>query len=353
MSIRYIDGFEDYATADITNGNWNSNIVPVNAAISAGNGREGSCLRFSGTQNRYVTKTFDNQVTWIIGFAFRTGILPDTLQHGHFITLYDGVTVQASLHLNIDGTLQVCNGQVTVVTGGQSVSTLSINTWYYIEFKVTIADSIGAGTCKVRVNGVDWITVATGQDLKAGTNAFANAIGIGPFASGSSGWSTNIDFDDLYIADGVAGAVSGDNDFLGDVRVESLFPTGAGTTTNWTPDSGSNYARVNEVAPDTTSYVASSTVNNIDTYAMGNLSSTPLKIWAVQSGLVCRKMDAGSRSVAPVVRGADGDKIGATISVYDSYFNQQQVYEQNPLTSPADWTETSVNGIEMGFKLIA
>jgi hypothetical protein len=343
MSIRYIDGFEDYATADLTNGNWT--IKAGTVVISAGNGRNGSSLRCGAANGSNISKVLDSQATWIIGFAFRTTTLGTT----PILRLNDSGVDQVDLVVNTDGTLSVTRAG-TAVTGGQSVSSLSINTWYYIEFKVTIADSIGAGTCKVRVNGVDWITVATGQDLKNTANATANMITLGIIGAPSS--NPFLDFDDLYICDGVAGAVSGDNDFLGDLRVDSLLPTGAGTTTQWTPDSGSNYARVNEATPDTTSYVASSTVNNIDTYAMGDTPATSSKIWAVQSGLVCRKMDAGSRSVAPVVHGADGDKVGTTVSVYDSYFNEIQVYEQNPLTSPADWTDTSLNGIEFGAKLV-
>lgn len=346
MSVRYIDGFEDYATADITNGNWNQKTG--SPTISAGNGRNGASFRTPNGGGEYVTKTLDPQATWIIGFAFRTNAFyanPNVM-----VRLLDADTDQVDLVINGDGTLSVTRAG-TAVTGGTSTNALSANTWYYIEFKVTIADSIGAGTCKVNVNSVTWITVTTGQDLKATANATANGMVIGQIGFGY----TIFDFDDLYILDGVAGAVAGDNDFLGDVRVDSLFPTGTGNADVWVTDDASadNWEHTNDAAPDTATYVFSTTPGDIDTYLMGNLTTTPSKVWAVQTGLVTRKMDAGSRSIAPVLRGADGDKVGTTQPIGDSYFNYTQVYEQNPLTSPADWTETTVNSIEHGIKLIS
>ena len=335
MAVRYIDGFEDYATAQLLLGNWNA--IGAGVTIAAGAGRSGAALY---CPQKTATKTLDAQSTWIVGFAVKF----TSLAAGWFACLLDGATEQVTLCVAANNTLYIARGATSV---GASIQTVSPNTWYYIEFKVTVADSIGAGTAVVRVNGETWITVATGSDLKATTNAYADALRLG---NATAGYQY---FDDLYILDGVAGPVAGDNDFLGDVRVDSLLPTGAGSTTAWTPDSSSNYARVNEAAPDETSYVSSVTVDQIDTYAMANLATTPAKIWAVQTGLVVRKMDAGSRSIAPVLRGADGDKVGTTRSVGDSYYNYQQVYEQNPLTTPADWTESSLNAIEMGIKLIA
>lgn len=349
MSVRYIDGFDDYATADALLGNWNSS-GGSSHTISAGNGRSGASLRYTSfSSSLYLLKTFNNQATWIIGLAYKTSGFPSA--GAGIISLLDGSTIQCSLNISLTGLLGVYRNGTTLLTDGQSVQALSTGVWYYIEFKITIANSISAGSCKVRVNGVDWITVATGQDTQQSANAYASSImlhGVG----GSGGYT--IDFDDLYILDGVAGDVAGDNDFLGDIRVESLLPSGAGTTSNFTASAGSNYQCVDEATPNNdTDYVSSSTVNHIDTYAMGNLSLSPTKIWAVQVGIVAKKADAGSRSIAPVIRNADGDKVGTTVSIYDTYYMHSQIYEQNPLNTPADWSESTVNGIEVGQKLIA
>ena len=350
MSVRYIDGFEDYATADITLGNWTANGGGGTPVISAGNGRNGASFRLAGSgPTAWLSKVLDAQATWVVGFAFR--FVTPGLGVSYIVELLDAGSLQCELGININGTLAVSR-LTSSVTGGTSTKALSANTWYYIEFKVTIANSIGAGTCKVNVNGVTWITVTTGQDLQATANATADTVKIGSMATNGP---TTMDFDDLYILDGVAGDVAGDNDFLGDVRVDSLFPTGTGNADVWVTDDAStdNWEHTNDAAPDTATYVFSTTPNDIDTYLMGNIATTASKVWAVQTGLVVRKMDAGSRSIAPVLRGADGDKVGTTQSIGDSYFNYTQVYEQNPLTSPADWTETTVNSIEHGIKLIA
>ena len=347
MAVRYIDGFDDYAVADLTAGNWTYLGSSAHTIIA---GRNGSCLNM--TSIRFAGKTIDSQASWVVGCAFK--IVASPTSSGAIVGFLDGGIYQAMLSLFPDGTLQIMRSTTgtsagTAVTGGASVLALSVGIWYYIEVKITIADSIGAGTCVVKVNGVTWITVTTGQDLKYTANATANTIELICPPAGT------VNFDDVYILDGTAGAVAGDNDFLGDVRVESLFPTGTGTTDDWTTDDASadNWEHVNEAAPNATDYVTSVTPNQIDTYAMGNLASNASKVWAVQTGLVIRKMDAGARTVAPVLRGADGDKVGTTVAVLDGYYSLQQVYEQNPLTSPADWTQATVEGIEFGIKLIA
>lgn len=343
MALLFIDGWDHYNTSQLSR-KWST--LSGSPTIHASNGRFGSgCLEFTNT-NQGLARTMSGNITsWVVGFAFKIAALTNYRMVG----LRDAGTLQCELRLNSDGTLSVTrNG--TNVSGGTSAATLSINTYYYIEFKVTIADSISASSCKVRINGTDVITVTTGQDLKNTANAYANEIILG--SVGSSGGAT-IDFDDLYILDN-SGSVN--NDFLGDMRVETLYPNGNGNSSQFVgSDSNStdNYLLVDESpANDDTDYVESSTPNDIDLYTFGNLSTTPLSIAGTQMVILARKTDAGVRTVAPMTRVASTDYTGSNTNLGTSFANIYEIREVDPNTTVA-WIAAGVNGAEFGYKLIA
>jgi len=214
--------------------------------------------------------------------------------------------------------------------------------------KVTIADSIGANTCKVRANGVDIITVAAGQDLKNTANATASQVSLGHH--GTSGGATPT-YDDLYICDGTGGT---NNDFLGDCRVDTLYPTSDGNYSQFTPSTGSShFALVDETTPNTTDYNDGATVGDRDSYGMGNLAAlTSQTVYGVQVNAAIVKDDAGAKSAATFVRSSatDGDGAGVALGTSQAYVSQ--VFETNPNGSVA-WTETTVNAMEAGVKVTA
>lgn len=340
MAVTFMDGFDHYDTAHIT-GKWTS--IFATPVISAAAGRiSGGCLLAPNNSNssQSVGRTVTAQATWGIGFAFK--YTPVTGAAGTLVSLFDGATSQCDLRLNADGTLSVTRAG-TAVTGGTSVVALSLGTWTSIQWKVTIADSIGANSCQVYVNGVLALTVATGQDLKTTANASANQLRIG--LVGSLPGSTTFFFDDLW--------VNNDGALLGDLRVEALYPTGAGSTTAWTASAGSNWQCVDENPPtDDTDYVSTTVPGPVDTYQMGNLSSTPSTISAVQVSVLARKIDAGTRTLQPVVHSGGVDYLGDLASLGTSYAYASTVWEQNP-AGPAAWTPTTVNALEAGQKEIA
>jgi hypothetical protein len=350
MSLLFVDGFDHYATADITR-KWTSTGVSFsgNAGIGSSVVRYGAGAFFSNTSttatDRKLVKTLAASATWVVGFAFRTSGLPSAA--GPIVGLFDVGTAQCDLRLNTDGTLSVTrNG--TSLTSGTSVTALSANTWYYIEWKVTIADSISASTCKVRINGVDAITVATGQDLKNTANSSANQLYLGHYTVTSAGniWY----YDDLYVCN-TSGSVN--NDFLGDVRVETLYPSGAGNTTQFTPSAGSNYQCVDDADPDDdTTYVESGTVGHVDTYAFDDLSASPTSVFGIQTVIMARKTDGGSRTATPVVRSGGTDYDGTTFGLADTYTCDHQVWENDPDTAAA-WTESGINAAEFGFEVVS
>lgn len=344
MAGRFLDGFDYYSTSDLTR-KWTS--IVSTPTVQSGTVRTGSnALQANST--RAVKLTLDSQATWIIGFGFRVTSFANAQRLLEFI---DSTTTQCSLLLATDGTLDVVRGISTVVTDGAGTFVLNINTWYYIEMKVTIANSIGANTCQVQVNGANDITVATGQDLQVSGNATADNFELGMLnAGGATGF-----FDDVYIFDGTG---SESNDFAGDSKIVTQYPDGEGNVNSFTgsdADSTDNHLHVDETdTDDDTSFNESSTVDHIDLYTFDDLAVTPATIHTIQINMVVKKDDAGGRTIRSMTRPVSTN-IEST-EIYSpsngSYLNFMKIYDLNPEVSSA-WTESTFNATEFGITIEA
>ena len=215
------------------------------------------------------------------------------------------------------------------------------NTWHYYELKIVKG---AAGSATLKLDGVAAGGPSTGNFGTAdmGTVALCCAA--------ANDQSVVTFFDDVYVAD-TSGAAPR-NDFLGDVRVETIWPTGDGASSAWTPNTGGvHYDRVNQAIPDDdTTYVKSATVGNVDTYAATNLAGTAGTIYGVQTVMRARKDDAALRQVAPVIRQGGTDYVGTTQTLAATYGYFTQLHNQDPVA--ADWTVTNVNANEFGAKVV-
>lgn len=349
MALRFVDSFDHYATADITD-KWTSINNSITIGATGRNSTNG--LRVAASING-PTLGLDAQATWIIGAAYKFSTFPTATRC--FMDLLDGTTVQVSLGITTAGNLVVFRGNASGTLLGTGSSTLSTGVWYYIELKVTISDA--AGVVAIQLNGAaETITFVTGtsttQDTKASTNASANIIAL--WDSATSGAIT-LDRDDLYICDGTDGTAAqgtANNDFLGDVRVEALFPSGAGNYAQFTSSSGgANYTNVDEASANgDTDYNSDLTSGHIDSFAMTNLTPTSGTVIAVQTNVTARKDDGGTRSLKPFFRISSTDYARTTVNLTDSYYDQHVVEGKSPASGTA-WTISEVNGLEFGYKV--
>ncbi len=344
MALIFMDGFDHYATADLT-GKWTSlNNAPT---IAAGVGRRGTqALSFGASSTLGCAKTMPTSgATWTMGFAIflRTG----TVGQGALCQFTDAGADQIGLYLNTDLTVQMRKNTTTL--DSSSVATLTAGVWQYLELKVVINNT--TGTYEVRLNGVN-ILSGTGKNTRSTANNSANGIKLGCLTNGLSGMivTTGWYVDDLYVCDGSGGS---NTTFLGDSRIDTLLPSGAGNTTQFTASAGSNYDCVNEALENgDTDYVQSSTATNKDTYAYSDLSHTPTSVFGVQINLWAKKDDSGARTVCAVTRSGGSDTDGATQAPNTSYSDLLEMLNQDP-NGPAAWTKTSVNAAEFGIKVVA
>ncbi len=339
MALRFCDSFDHYAIGDILK-KWTDNYSAAGSLVSA---RNGSGLRLGNIQRGY-SKTLDSQATWIVGFAFNLGTtLPgaDTA----LVTFIDSATTHADLRLTPSGTLRATRNGTSL---GLGTIALSTSTWYYIEVKVTISDTVGVVVAKV--NGTTDINLSS-QDTRNAANSTANVIKILGFTTNAA---VSWDFDDLYILDGTGSAPT--NDFLGDIKVEAILPSGNGNSSVLVGSDGNstdNYLLVDEAAPNSdTDYVESSTVGDKDTYAFGNPTATSGTVYGVQVLPFAEKTDAGVRSIVTVARLAatEVDSAAATLT-QNTYLYLPDIREAKP--GGGVWTITDVNAAEFGVKVNA
>ena len=356
MALIYIDGFDTYATADITL-RWsfapgaNSGMAK---AIESSGGRNGTgciALTFPAALTGQMSRSLGgSRSSVVVGVAVKLNSLANGIT-GVFLSLFEGSNHQVWLATNTVGDLILGSGSSIITTYGAGFTT---GVWYYVELKVTISNSIAADSCIVRVNGTTVINPAAGTNLRqASTTASVDSVAIG----GRGNWATTnsviLRYDDLYTLDN-SGSMN--NDLLGDIRVEAIRPSGNGSSTQFTPvGAANNWDCVDEAAEDgDTSYVASSTVGQEDLYAIGDLVSTPANVFAVQVCAIGRKDDAGSRTITSAIKsGGSVYDHGSvkTLGLGDTYSTLIDVWELDPNGNVA-WTGSSVNAMEAGVKLV-
>jgi len=335
--LRFIDGFDHYDTTRI-NQKW-TNSAGVN--IVAGAGRfGGNAVQINHADiGGFLQKTLDAQNIWVVGFAIRPSGFPVT--NTPILKFFDGSDVQLDLRVNADGTLSLTRNGAPL-SGGTSVFALQVSGWYFIEVKVKFSNSIAAGDCQVRVNNQQVIDVTAGQDCQATANSTANSIWL-------SGTAANCAFDDFYICDGVGPLC---NNFLGDSKITTIMPNGAGDVTQFAVAGASaNWQAVNSIPPaGDTKYVSSAVVGQRDLYNFADPALTG-SIWGIQTNLYVRKEDSGARTVATVIKSGGTEYDGNAIYPSTSYLFFTEIRQVDPATA-VPWTSGGINALQSGPKII-
>lgn len=283
-------------------------------------------------------------LNFVVGFAFQTSNRPT--QTTEFLMLRAGSTNTLRICQDTTGHMVILNSGGSGFTG----SVLNINTWYFLEVKVVINGA--SGSFSTQINGVTDIATTTLNFGSSGVDNIQPIGGTPPAGTGLSHFAGTNYYDDMYVLDTSA---SPNNNFLGDVTVETLYPSADGAHLQWTPDSGTaHFSRVNEHTgsyPDgDLSYVADDVSGDRDSYVYNDLIGTLGSVFAIQTNAYARKDDVGVRQINMVARPTTTDFDGAAQTLSTTYGYFSEIRETNPDTS-SQWTIAQVNASEFGVKV--
>jgi hypothetical protein len=166
-----------------------------------------------------------------------------------------------------------------------------------------------------------------------------------------------VQFDDLYVCDGVdATATQGraNNDFLGDLKVATLIPTANGDLTAWSKSTGTNAAAlVDEIPPNTTDYIFSSTSGQRELMTLPDLPSSAGAVYGLRIGIYGLKSDAGASSVKPLIKESGGTITAQTAKALSTtaggYYGDFLFTKPSAPTTP--FTASDVNALQAGVEL--
>lgn len=335
MALLYIDGFEHL---DIRR-------YPVVSSVTFGTGR------IAGTSSAH--------------FDFSTAILQANFNPlPTSSTYYIGVAVMnlndsANVVFQLKNSLRTSNCLYVTCPGGAGVfptvnkgsdnaliATSSIptytGTWFHLGVEVTVGASTSGKIYINQVQAASW----TGIDTRNGGDlSKAGAITLGR-PGGSS--TTDSEVDDLYVMDS-SGSIN--NTWSGDLAVRTLFPSAAGSSTQWTVSpSGANYAAVDETGGAGVDYVYSNVVGNTDLYAMQDLPATGVyDVKGVQVTGVMTASDGGAVNAAMLSRGNGVTTEGSSALLALAATGVSSIFQEASPGVP--WTKTLVDGMEAGVRV--
>lgn len=335
MSLILIEGFDDGLHAQ----RWTAASSPVTVAAGGRNGNYG--LPSSQQVTRQCAAA-EEHATMVFGGAMRIetygGWSASAIRILGFMS-DAGATEHLSMGVTSAGILHISRGATSLANSG--IAVIAAATWYYVELKVTLHDS--AGAYELRINGVPLLT-ASGVDTKnAGTKTVLDTLKISAVSGASS-----LRWDDMYWANGDG---SGVTDFLGDVAVEGLLPSGDGDSSDFVGSDGnstSNYQLVDDTSM--TDYVEAGGVGDEDLYALADLVRTTGTVYGVQVAAMAQKTDGGTRDLAVEVKsgGVTDDGAAGVLTTTPDEFTS--LWIADPATSAA-WTVAGVNAAQAGVKV--
>lgn len=339
MAVVMIEGFDHLAAGDFTAKGWTIGFTSVETGRLGG-----KCARFNSGNTLSTVKALPaTYATVIIGFAFRRNATPTASRMFAQLRQANGSTVICQIGLDATGHLIIRDSAGTLLATGAAV--MNVATWYYVEVKAYVNGA--SGTVEGHLNGAADIAQAT---VNIGSTNFGSVYLGCP--DNNHGFSNGWDYDDLYVAD-TSGAAPR-NAYLGDVRVETIYPTADGTNTAWAASTSTDVSCVDDATPNgDTDYISDATAGHLESFGTGDLTASAGTVYGVQTNLWARKDDAAgtARTIAPLIRQGGTDYAGTTVALATTYADLTQIYNQDPTNS--DWTISNVNADEYGVKLVA
>ena len=283
------------------------------------------------------------QSTSVMGFAFRYATKPASNNEviaGNYGSIAD---IKGELRINSSGNLEHYRASGALVATGATA--LVADTWYYIEYKVV---NSATGAYEVKINGVSEFSGTA--DHGTGNTVFIQ-LGKNPNRNGNT---VDFFYDDWYVDN--ANFV-GSQYHIPEIRI--LLPNGAGASADWGNGTGTTFAEVDEVPPESDgadlTYIQADPAVDDNTYHTLAVESTATKSVTgdvdALKGYVWGKTasTSGTSNVNIRLRNAGSNTDGADMpEMTTSYRGYHILAVTDPATSAA-WTLSGVDTAEIGM----
>lgn len=361
MARLWSSGFElNSAGVGVTGLEWSSQNSGSLGSIQTSLARSGTYAArftsFSSTTGQSMSYQFASALSagpYFLRGYFNFATFPGS--SGFFFGLATAASSSTILGMQITS-----GGVVSLVNAGGtnygSSSALSTGVWYRLEIKLDRTGGAGATVVEGLIDGSSFATSSTAT-LANGVDF----IQIGRVSPPSSSAIGDFYVDDIAINDSTG---SFQNAYPGDGRIIHLRPSATGDNTTWTPDTGSNFARVQEVSPDSdTSYVRNSvTLNQADDYNVDDSGINSYDVVNLVSvGFYARAETATTNDYQFTVRvkkaasGTVSESSSINIASTTYLINASALPRNYPLVlyqdpDSANWTQTTLDSMQIGLK---
>lgn len=307
----------------------------VGHAMSMGDGTD--------SQDNFLACTIPPHHTVITGFAFKPS--NDAEERDDEILCFGSVSENLTDHF----TVQIDQGKHLKCFGNGAFLATAKNClfkdkWNYIELKIVFG---GSGSFELKVNEVSYIVDTSVATSKSGSTS-CDTVTLHGLKGGNTSSTTHL-YDDWYIIDETG---SSNNDFLGAVKVETLMPSAAGDSSNFTPSAGSNFENVDETPIDTTTYNESlATSGNKDLFNIDNLSTISGDVKGVQVTSYAISTEGQVITVEGLVKSSITENNAGTFYVgSDVYQPFSAVWETDPALG-GSWLVGNINTLQIGYEV--
>lgn len=274
-----------------------------------------------------------NQATIYNSFDFRADTLPASASEIIFLARNTANVEKIYLRINSDGTLAIYDNTDTLVATGTTV--LSASTWYRIGIR------FGTGATSTYDLEIDDVSELTGTGAFGTTNS--GSIRLGKVGNRNNN-TVDFFYDNVVI----------DNErFHNDIGITAAVASADGSTMQWTGGTNaSNYLEVDEIPPDTTTYVmttgAAADLALFVTQSLATKSLTGVPVTALKSFTAVREDTATTSAVSGRIKsGATNSDTGALNAAVTPQ-TQMRLLENDPNIANAAWDQNTTDLVEIG-----
>jgi len=336
MALVFCDGFDSYAQTTDIYAKWQTITAPWAWANNAGRLGHGGLQATTATGAIFggiqPLPSFSYGVGTYQGYAFwiKISALPTSSA-----VLFAPYTAGTGLSFWVNSS----TGFLEQRSGGVLSFTCSVNicdnNWHWIEHKS--AESSGSLID-------NWVDANHYSGSPTNNNYGRNNNGVAFYSLAGA----TVSIDDFFMVDANTPNPQVSGMPFGMQQIVTKRPASNASPLQFTPDSGSNYARVNEVVADgDTSYVQAGTSGNIDQYNYSALGFNPAAIQAVQYIQTVRNPGAGQISFKGRCTSGGTTSDTAARLCPPNYFSFRSVFNQDPHTSAA-WTQPNLDAATFG-----